>query len=92
LIRAARGGVDSRNRPISGQAYWFDSAGLLRADFANATLTLYSNFEAWKEKQVARKIEVFKNGKLLVRVEVNSIEQQAPKPGDADGSLAWLGR
>jgi hypothetical protein len=92
LIRAARGGVDSKNRPISGQAYWFDSAGMLRADFTNAMLTVYSNFEVWKEKQIPRKIEVFKNGDLRLRVNVTSIEEQTgrPAPDDVDGSVAWM--
>jgi Gram-negative bacterial TonB protein C-terminal len=89
LIRAARGGVDAQNRPISGQAYWFDAEGMLRADFTNAMLTVYSSFEAWKQKQVPRKIEVFKNGELRFRLNATSLEEQAGEPGDVDGSVAW---
>jgi hypothetical protein len=44
LIRAARGAVDANNHPVSGQAYWFDSDGLLRANFADGATVVNSNF------------------------------------------------
>jgi hypothetical protein len=43
LIRAARGAVDANNHPTSGQAYWFDSDGLLRASFAGERASLIPN-------------------------------------------------
>lgn len=84
LIRAARGKVDAHNRPLSGQAYWFDSAGLLRADFVGSTLTVYSNFLPWNSKQIPRRIEIFKNAKLLLRINVDSIAEQQNRPASGD--------
>ncbi|HEY0701575.1 MAG TPA: energy transducer TonB [Candidatus Acidoferrales bacterium] len=74
LIRAGRGGVAPNNQPINGQDYWFDAAGLLRADFVDPNTTVYSDFQTWNEKQIPRTIEVFRGGKLLVTIRVTSID------------------
>jgi hypothetical protein len=52
LIRAGRGPVDADNHPTSGQAYWFDSDGLLRASFENGITVVNSNFVLWNLKRV----------------------------------------
>ena len=60
LIRPARGAVDQNNHPTSGQAYWFDADGFLRASFDGTNVTaVNSDFMDWNGKKVARKIEVF---------------------------------
>lgn len=70
-VRVARGKVDKDNQPISGQAYWFDSSGLLRGDYEQPTTTTYSEFLAWNNKQVPRRLEVTANGirKWLVLID-----------------------
>jgi hypothetical protein len=90
LIRAARGRVDAHNRPVSGQAYWFDSDGLLRADFVDTTSTVYSNFVPWNGKQIPRQIEVFKNAKLLLRINVDSISEQQSNAPSGDVAVRLL--
>jgi len=74
LIRAARGAVDANNHPTSGQAYWFDSDGLLRANFAEGATVVNSNFAPWDLKQVPRRIELFIATTPAAIVTVNSIE------------------
>ena len=74
MVRVARGQVDAENRPITGQAYWFDFAGYLRADFVQPRATIYSKFEVWNRKQVARRAEVSENGKRRMLVDIDKIE------------------
>jgi hypothetical protein len=74
LIRAARGAVDANNHPTSGQAYWFDSDGRLRATFAEGATVVNSNFAPWNLKQVPRRIELFIGTKSTAVVTVDSIE------------------
>lgn len=76
LIRAARGGVSPENHPITGQAYWFDSAGLLRADFVAPVTTVYSAFQDWKGKKIPRVIRVYRESRLVVEIRVDSISAQ----------------
>jgi hypothetical protein len=74
LIRAARGAVDANNHPTSGQAYWFDSDGLLRANFAQGATVVNSKFASWDLKQVPRRIELFIATTPVAVVTVDSIE------------------
>ncbi len=74
LIRPARGAVNASNHPTSGQAYWFDSDGMLRASFADGETVVYSNFEAWNKKRVARRIEVFHGPVPSAEITIDSIE------------------
>lgn len=74
LIRVARGAVDAKNHPISGQAYWFDSDGRLRATFAAGTTVVNSNFAPWDLKQVPRRIELFTGTTPTAEITVDSIE------------------
>jgi hypothetical protein len=74
LIRAARGAVDANNHPTSGQAYWFDSDGLLRANFAEGATVVNSKFAPRDLKQVPRRIELFIATTPTVVVTVDSIE------------------
>jgi len=74
LIRAARGTVDANNHPTSGQAYWFDSDGRLRATFAERATVVNSNFAEWNPKQVPRRIELFIGTTPTAVITVDSIE------------------
>jgi hypothetical protein len=74
LIRAARGAVDANNHPTSGQAFWFDSDGLFRANFAEGATVVNSKFAPWDLKQVPRRIELFIATTPFAVVTVDSIE------------------
>jgi hypothetical protein len=74
LIRTARGAVDANNRPKSGQAYWFDSDGLLRASFEEGATVVNSNFAPWDLKRVPRRIELFIATTPAAVINVDSIE------------------
>jgi TonB family protein len=86
MVRVARGQVDSKNQPISGQAYWFDSAGLLRAAYVQPWTTVYYKFAAWNGKEVPRQIELSENG---VRSMVTSIDE-IESPAETTDSLFAL--
>jgi len=74
MVRVARGQVDSKNQPISGAAYWFDSAGLLRASYIQPRTTTYDNFVAWNAKQVPHHTELIENGVRLIVTSIETIE------------------
>jgi TonB family protein len=74
LIRAARGAVDANNHPTSGQAYWFDSEGLLRASFMEGMTVVNSDFSPWNLKKVPRRIELFIGATPTAVVSINSID------------------
>lgn len=86
MVRVARGQVDAENRPITGQAYWFDSTGFLRADFVQPKVTVYSNFAAWNRKQIPRRAEVAENGTRRMLVDIDRIEPA----GDVSDSFLVL--
>jgi len=86
LVRVARGQVDAENRPITGQAYWFDSTGFLRADFVQPRVTVYSNFAAWNRKQIPRRAEVAENGTRRMLIDIDKIEPA----GDVSESMLVL--
>ena len=73
LIRAARGAVDANNHPTSGQAYWFDSDGRLRATFAEGATVINSDFAKWDVKQVPLRIELFTGNTPTAVITVDSI-------------------
>jgi TonB family protein len=86
MVRVARGEVDAQNRPITGQAYWFDSSGFLRADFVQPKVTVYSNFAVWNRKQIPRRAEVAESGTQRMLVEIDKIEPA----GDVSDSFLVL--
>ena len=86
MVRVARGQVDAENRPITGQAYWFDFAGYLRADFVQPRVTVYSSFVAWNRKQIPRRAEVSENGTRRVLIDIDKIEPA----GEVSDSLLVL--
>lgn len=74
MVRVARGEVDADNQPTSGQAFWFDSVGLLRGAYVRPTTTQYSAFEEWNGKRVPRKIDVRYGEKSVLVIVVEKIE------------------
>src|SRR5260370_19420816 len=88
MVRVARGQVDAENQPITGQAYWFDFAGYLRADFVQPRVTVYSSFVAWNRKQIPRRAEVSENCTPRVLIDIDTIE---PATEDSDSLLVLDG-
>ena len=74
MVRVARGQVDEKNRPITGQAYWFDSNDLLHAAYWDPHTTSYQEFQPWNDKQVPRRIELTRNDVLLMRSSIDLLE------------------
>ena len=75
LIRAARGQVDANNHPTSGQAYWFDSDGFLRATFEDGVTVVNSDFVRWDPKVVPYRFELFLGNATAGTIFIDSIEQ-----------------
>jgi TonB family protein len=80
MLRVARGRVDSNNQPISGQAYWFDAAGLLRSAYVQPRTTNYSDFVAWNGKQIPRRVELTEDGLVLMFMTIEQIEAAGEIP------------
>ena len=79
MVRIARGQVDADNQPTSGQAYWFDTTGLLRGAYERPTTAQYSAFEEWNGKRVPRKITLTYSGKSVLVIVVEKIETPGPR-------------
>jgi TonB family protein len=77
MVRVARGQVDERNRPITGQAYWFDSNDLLHAAYWDPKMTSYRHFQPWNDKMIPRRIELAQKDALLM---VTTIDLLEPPP------------
>lgn len=77
-VRVARGQVDAQNQPTSGQAYWFDSSGLLRGDYEQPNTTTYSKFLNWNNKQAPRRVEVSAKGKRRWLIFIDKLESFNP--------------
>jgi TonB family protein len=73
-VRISRGAVDEENQPISGGAYWFDSAGLLRGAYVQPQITIYRDFALWDGKQIPRTMELAQNGKRILSITIQQIE------------------
>jgi len=79
-VRIARGAVDKKNQPISGAAYWFDSAGLLRGAYLQPQTMIYRDFALWNGKQIPQKLELFENGGKILSITIEQIEETKDKP------------
>jgi TonB family protein len=75
VVRVARGQVDANNQPTSGQAYWFDSYGLLQAAYVAPLTSTYSDFSDWNGKLVPRSIEVTEKDNMVLRFTIDQIEK-----------------
>ena len=87
MVRVARGQVDERNRPITGQAYWFDSNDLLHASYWDPKTTSYRHFQQWNDKMVPRSIELTQKDALLM---VTTIDLLEPPPQSLADSFFLL--
>jgi TonB family protein len=74
MLRVARGQVDSNNNPITGQAYWFDSVGLLHGAYVEPRTSTYADFVEWNGMQVPRNIEVSEKDVAILRIRVEKVE------------------
>jgi TonB family protein len=86
MVRVARGKVNEKNQPITGSAYWFDSAGLLSAAYVQPRTVMYRNYEAWNGKQVPRQMEILENWDVSMDASFDRIEP----PTEASDSLFIL--
>jgi TonB family protein len=77
VARVARGQVDAENQPVTGQAYWFDSRGLLRAAYVAPRTSTYSDFSNWSGKLIPRKTEVTEEGRQVLIVTIDQLEAPA---------------
>jgi hypothetical protein len=73
MLRVARGRVDASNTPTSGQAYWFDSTGLLRGAYVDPETSTYSDFSKWNGKYIPRTVQVTENGAEILRIIIKQI-------------------
>ncbi len=78
LLRVARGEVDEENIPTSGQAYWFDGAGLLHGAYVQPRTTVYGDFADWNGQQVPRSMEVSQDGDIILRITITQLASPAP--------------
>jgi TonB family protein len=74
MVRVARGRVNDKNEPIDGQAYWFDSAGLLHAAYWDPRMISYGQWAEWNGKQVPRRIELSINNARAILTTIERIE------------------
>lgn len=77
LIRAARGAVNQDNHPTSGEAYWFDAEGLLRASFEGGQTIVDSNYLPWNHKKIARTVQIFTGPLPAAVITIDTIELPA---------------
>jgi TonB family protein len=59
--------------PITGQAYWFDSSGILRADYAQPRTVTYTDFRSWKSKLIPYRVEAYENGSTVSSIQLDSL-------------------
>ncbi len=83
VARVARGQVDADNQPITGQAYWFDSRGLLLAAYVAPRTSTYSDFSNWYGKLIPRKTEVTEEGRQVLIVTIDQLEAPATVLADS---------
>ena len=81
--RVARGQVNAENQPITGQAYWFDSAGLLQAAYVAPRTSTYSDFTNWDSKRIPRTFEVTEEGRQVLSVTIDQMEAAATVLADS---------
>ncbi len=81
MLRVARGEVDAQNNPTSGQAYWFDSSGLLRGAYVAPRTSTYKDFSKWNDKQIPYTTEVSENGATVLSISIQQIAAPSADPG-----------
>jgi hypothetical protein len=64
--------------PKNSQAFWFDESGAFIKTYTNGLDVLPSQVVAYDGVQVARQVDVVKNGKLALRVSIKSIAPASP--------------
>jgi hypothetical protein len=79
-IRVFRGpeGPNGELDPAQSQGYWFNQAGQLIQTYIRGFEILPSNFESFDGVQVARQIDLMKEGKLAMRINVKDVGPATP--------------
>jgi hypothetical protein len=83
-IRVAAGPEDANGQldPQRARGYWFDSDGRLVKTFFNGLETQRSDFEEYRGAQIARQINVYKDGKLGIQIRVVDVSPASGVTGD----------
>jgi hypothetical protein len=68
--------------PDQARGYWFDDSGLLLKTFLSGVETVRSDFKDFNGIKVARQIDVLKDGKPAMRIQVTDVSP--PSPASAD--------
>jgi hypothetical protein len=66
--------------PEHARGYWFDSNGLLVKTYFNGIETMRSQFADFAGVTIARKIEVLKDAKVAMQIDVTEVNPAAPAP------------
>lgn len=66
--------------PEQARAYWFDADGKLLKTYFNGIETRRSDFQNFDGAQVARQIQVFRNGQLAMLIRVTELSQARTLP------------
>jgi hypothetical protein len=74
--------LDGKLDPEHARGFWFDSSGNLVKTFFNGVETRRTNFEDFDTVKLAHRIDVLKDGKLAMRIQVVSVTGAAAVPKD----------
>jgi hypothetical protein len=73
---------DGKLDPEQARGYWFDDSGLLLKAYLSGIETNWSHFQDFSGLNVARQIDVLKDGRLGMRIQVNEVAASAPVSKD----------
>jgi hypothetical protein len=68
--------------PEQARGYWFDDSGLLLKTYLSGIETDWSHFEAFTGFNVARRVDVLKDGRLGMRIQVTEVVVTEPVSKD----------
>jgi hypothetical protein len=68
--------------PDQARGYWFDDSGSLLKTYLSGIETDWSHFEAFTGFNVARQVDVLKDGRLGMRIHVTEVAASAPVSKD----------
>jgi hypothetical protein len=84
-IRVFRGpeGANGELDAANSEGYWFSESGQLIKACVSGLEVLPKDVQAYGSVQVARRIDVMKDGKLVIRVNVNEVDMADPAKADS---------
>lgn len=68
--------------PEQARGYWFDSAGLLLKLYLHGPETYWSDFQPYGSMNIAREVDVRKEGQLMIRFQIKDISPSPTEPDD----------